>query len=119
MGGLFNNIKNNVNIEQSFKESLIKPISYCHTEEKYRTFSGLVQDNIKLFYQENRFNPVNISICLDKKDFNSKIQSKRIVINHKKKYVNWKDYFIDFLYHTSNKGYDWSHELVMYANKLF
>lgn len=113
MGGFCS--KKKVNSQEDIKESLIKsnPSSEKKSKGKYKQYFQLVEENLKRYYHENRANPVNVSISLDKKDFNSNLQSKRIVINNKQKFIYWKDYLLSYLYRTSSRGYEWSHELIM------
>ena len=115
MGGLFSKNNNKVNIEANLEETLIESNQPSYSDEKYNKFFGLVNENLKRFYNENKRNSANISISLDKKEFNSKIHSKRIVIDHNKKYIYWKDYIMDYFYRTSNRGYEWSLDLIRYS----
>lgn len=116
MGNFFS--KKKVDNDSGIKESLMKTESTVYKEEKYRQYFSLIEENLNKFYEENRDNQVNLSISLDKKDFNSNFQSKRVVVNQNQKFIYWKDYLMSYLYRMSNQGYEWSHELIMYSRNL-
>ena len=62
-------------------------------------------------HKENRNNQINISVSLDKRDFDSVITSKKVFLNKKQKYVYWKDYLLRYLNRKVQNGYVWAEEL--------
>jgi hypothetical protein len=110
--------KKKVDNDSGIKESLMKSESTVYSENKYKNYFSLIEENLNKFYEENRDNQVNLSISLDKKDFNSNFQSKRLVLNHNQKFIYWKDYLMSYLYRVRNQGYEWSDQMIMYSRNL-
>ena len=81
-------------------------------DENYKEYFKLIRHRLRRFYEENQQNQFNISISLDKKDFNTVITSKRISINPSQKFVFWKDFLINYLSKQVSKGYMWANDLL-------
>jgi hypothetical protein len=77
----------------------------------YKSFFKLVKHTQRHFDEDNYNNVFNISLSLDKKDFNTIITSKKIIINPSLKYTHWKEYLIKYLRKQTTKGYQWSSDL--------
>lgn len=62
-------------------------------------------------YKENRNNQTNISICLEKKDFESAVTVKKQINFKKQKFIYWKDYLLKYLNKKFQQGYLWAGQL--------
>jgi hypothetical protein len=86
----------------------------CLIPDNTNEYFKVLKTQMRRFYKENQNNQFNISISLDKRDFNSTISSKLISINPNQKFIYWKDYFTKFLTKRSNHGYRWANNLLEY-----
>jgi hypothetical protein len=80
----------------------------ANTDEYFKT----IKSQMRRFYDENQHNQFNISISLDKRDFNSNISSRKISLNPNQKFIYWKDYIGKYLNKRSNEGYKWATEIL-------
>ncbi len=80
-------------------------------EDNYKEYFKLVNMKLKRYYEENKNSQINISICLEKKDFNTIVTTKKIVCDPNQKFIYWKKYFLNYLNKQSQKGCVWSNEL--------
>jgi hypothetical protein len=71
----------------------------------------LIRNQLHRFYKENQNNKLNLSISLDKRDFNSNVSSKTIHLNPNQKFVYWKDYLLSYLNKKDIQGYQWATDL--------
>jgi hypothetical protein len=81
-------------------------------EENYKEYFKLIKMKLRRFYEENQHNQFNISISLDKKDFNTVTTAKKIIINPSQKFIVWKDYLINYLEKQVARGYNWANDLL-------
>jgi len=79
--------------------------------DNYKEYFKLVNLKLKRFYEENKNNHLNISICLEKKDFNTIQTTKKIIWDPNKKFVYWKKFLLSYLNKQTQKGCLWSNEL--------
>ena len=57
----------------------------------------MIKTKVAKFYQENQNNQFNISVSLDRKDFNQLSIPKKLKLNSSEQFVYWKDYLVDYL----------------------
>lgn len=108
-----NTCKKKKQISSESRESLIKNPRYSRSdEENYREYFNLIKQKLRMFYEENQNNQFNISLSLDKKDFNTVTTAKKITINPSQKFVYWKDFLLNYLQKQVNKGNIWANELI-------
>ncbi len=79
--------------------------------ENYKEYFKLIRHKLVKFYEENQHNQFNISLCLDKKDFNTVSTAKKITINPNQKFVYWKDFLLQYLNKQICKGVIWARDL--------
>ncbi len=79
--------------------------------DNFKEYFKFVNMKLKRYYEENKNSQINISICMEKKDFNSITTTKRIICDPNQKFVYWKKYLLNFLNKQTQKGCLWSNEL--------
>jgi hypothetical protein len=95
-------------------EKLINDKKIFSNEENCKEYFKLIKLKLRKFYEENQNNHFNISLSLDKKDFNTITTAKRISINPSQKFIHWKDYLLQYLKKRTNKGSTWSSDITEY-----
>jgi hypothetical protein len=80
-------------------------------KESYKEYFKLIKTKLRQFYEENQNNQFNISISLDKKDFNTVTTAKKIYLNPNQKFIYWKDFLLHYLNKQTVKGCVWSGDL--------
>ena len=103
--------------KQNKDEELLKPFINSTTfkdtiDEDFSEYFNMIRLKVSKFYQENQNNQFNISISLDKKDFNQSSLPKRITLDPNEKYIYWKDYLIDYLSKQSSVKEPWAIEML-------
>jgi hypothetical protein len=94
------------------QENLIYKKKFSKTDdENYKEYFKLIGLKLRKFYEENQNNQLNISLSLDKKDFNTIMTAKKIMINPTQKFIYWRDFLLEYLNKQSSKGYQWASEL--------
>ena len=94
-------------------ESLMSNENYFDTSDKiFKNYFKIIKNKFFENYKENRNNLINISLSLEKRDFETIITSKKVLMNKKMKFIYWKDYFLRFLNKMGQKGYTWADELL-------
>ena len=78
-----------------------------HTNDYFK----LIRNQLNRFHKENHNNKFNLSISLEKKDFNTNITSKNITINPNQKFIHWKDYMLNYLGKNKQQEMKWAEEL--------
>ena len=91
------------------EKTKVHPKNYDNNHKEY---FKLVRYKLRRFYEENLHNQFNISISLDKKDFNTVITTKKVLINPNQKFVYWKDFLIEWLEKKREKGVIWVIDLI-------
>lgn len=79
--------------------------------DNYKEYFRFVNMKLRRYYEENKNSQINISICLEKKDFNTIVTTKKIICDPNQKFVYWKKYLLSFLNKQTQKGCVWSNEL--------
>lgn len=92
MGNIFNCFKNRSNDQN---------IEY---DDNFKEYFKMIHNKVYKFYKENQTNQFNITISLDKKDFNQISIPKKVKLNHTEKFIYWKDYIVDYLIKHMNLG---------------
>lgn len=80
-------------------------------DENYKEYFKLVNMKLRRYYEENKNSQINLSICLEKKDFNTVITTKKLVCDPNQSFIYWKKYLLNYLNKQSQKGCVWSSEL--------
>jgi hypothetical protein len=91
---------------------LDKSKHYRNHGNNHKEYFKLVRLKLRRFYEENLHNNFNVSISLDKKDFNTVITSKKILLNPSQKFIYWKDYMVNYLEKQREKGVQWAVDLI-------
>lgn len=85
-----NKHKNDIN------QPLIKRIE-TEYQENFNEYFNMIKTKVAKFYQENQNNQFNISVSLDRKDFNQLSIPKKLKLNSSEQFVYWKDYLVEYL----------------------
>jgi len=94
-------------------ENLLNKTKHSRNNEKsHKEYFKLVRLKLRRFYEENLHNHFNVSISLDKKDFNTIVTSKKVNMNPSQKFIYWKDYLINYLEKQRKKGVTWVIDLI-------
>ena len=109
---------NKLNKDQRYSEQLIQKTNK-NNSDNYKEYFKLVNMKLRRYYEENKNNQINISICLEKKDFNTVITTKKIICDPSQRYIHWKKYLLDYLNKQTQKGCLWSNELFVYFKEKF
>lgn len=94
------------------QETLIDKKFSKSDEENYREYFKLIGLKLRKFYDENQNNQFNLSLSLDRKDFNTIMTAKKIMINPTQKFIYWKDFLVEYLNKHSSKGHIWANDLM-------
>ena len=90
---------------------LFNPLSNIledNNEDNFDEYFNMIKLKVSNFYQENQSNQFNISISLDKKDFNqASTISKKVKFNTNEKFVYWKDYLLEYLIKQNSNENPW------------
>lgn len=112
MGNSCKKRKSESRLPSEHYDKLISSSPYSKSEqENYIEYFKLIKHKLRRFYEENQHNQLNISLSLDKKDFNTVTTAKKIIINPSQKFVYWKDFLVNYLGKQSKKGFIWAAEL--------
>jgi len=79
-----------------------------NSDIEFGEYFHLIKQQANKFYLENQNNKFNVSISLDKKDFNSPFATKKFNHPEDKKYVYWKDFLSNYLLKKSKNGFEWA-----------
>jgi len=90
-------------LSKNFKEK--------QTDENYKEYFKLVNMKLRRYYEENKNSQINLSICLEKKDFNTVITTKKLICDPNQSFIYWKKYLLNYLNKQSQKGCVWSNDL--------
>jgi hypothetical protein len=93
---------------------IAKNLKEKQTDENYKEYFKLVNMKLRRYYEENKNSQINLSICLEKKDFNTVITTKKLVYDPNQSFIYWKKYFLTYLNKQSQKGCVWSNDLYEY-----
>lgn len=99
--------KKRKNSREDLDQPLIKRIELEYNQN-FKEYFNMIKMKVSKFYQENQNNQFNISISLDKRDFNQQSIPKKLKLNTSEKFVYWKDYLLDYLnkqLHTTKEGW--------------
>ena len=101
------------------KEPLLDKLDRNY-KDNFKEYFRLIKLKVRKFYEENQNNQFNISISLDKKDFNTISTAKKISLDPSQKFIYWKDYITDYLTKQTEKeiGTNWAEELLDKINNL-
>lgn len=99
-------------LEENKENFIYRSSTNFDDTESYKEYFKLIRYRLRRFYEENQNNQFNISLCLDKKDFNSTSSAKKISINPSQKFIYWKDYLLNYLNKQQNRGFIWASELI-------
>ncbi len=89
-------------------------------DEDFSQYFDMIRLKVSKFYKENQNNQFNISISLDKREFNQSIVPKRFNLNPSERFVYWKDYLLEFLEKSSTENCTWINELLSkIENEIF
>jgi hypothetical protein len=86
--------------------------NFKRDEENYKEYFKMIKMKLRRFYEENQHNQFNISLSLDKKDFNTITTAKKISINPSQKFIFWRDYLVNYLEKQVAKGFNWANDLL-------
>ena len=82
-------------------------------QSNFKEYFNMIQTKVNSFYKENQSNQFNISISLDKKDFQQLSVPKKLKLNPSEKFIYWKDYLLEYLNkHLLIKKESWVHEVI-------
>ncbi len=101
----------NINSKSSFSfrsETFISKMK----ELDLKAYSDTINVKLRQSYFENYNNKFNVSISLDKKDFNAPFAIKKYSVLEERDFIPWKDYFRSYLVRQIKKGFDWASELL-------
>jgi len=76
-----------------------------------KEYFSMINHKAKAYKNENQSNKLNVSISLDKKDFNSTSVKKFSSLDDVE-FINWKDFLNNYLLKQSKKGFDWASDLL-------
>ena len=79
--------------------------------DNYKEYFKFVNMKLRRYYEENKNSQINISICLEKKDFNTITTTKKLIFDPNQRFVYWKKFFLSYLNKQTQKGCLWSNEL--------
>ena len=102
-------------IKDDFEENLMTQENYLDKSDTIiKNYFDILKNIFHQNYEENRNNEINLSLCLDKRDFETIITTKKVILNKKRKFVYWKDYLLNYLNKKIQLGYSWADGLSKY-----
>lgn len=112
MGNLFSK-KTNECTENNLENLLTENKIIQGSDEIFHNYFNEIKKSYNKNYKENRNNQINISLSLDKRDFESIFTTKKNFQNKKQKFVYWKEYLVKFFNKKSQNGFKFADNLVM------
>ena len=113
MGG--NCLKNKKNLKENgqilLQENVIEIINKTYNDHS-KIYFNIINEKLKDFYKHNRNDQMNVSMTLDKKDFNTISSANKASIILKESTLNWKDYILKYLHKQAKKENKWAENLI-------